>query len=159
MSTLSMEVTSRLRSLEALLSSLPTSIPYGQNHYQFSGYTPSQEDVELYGTEAAALNRTLEVTFCPGGRKPNEPIPLKERGQGLVAVVFALEKQLTRHPEESALLLKWVDDLSEAAKSAGGNQAAPVSQEHYEEVVLTNNDGCRNRIHAMCRLPRPVHRS
>ena len=33
------------------------------------------------------------MTFCPGGRKPNEPIPLKERGQGLVAVVFALEKQ------------------------------------------------------------------
>ena len=117
---LSNETLLKLKQLESLLSSLPASISFGEDHYNFVGFTPSCDDVELYGTQVAALNRsTLEVTFCPGGRVPGRPIALKEQGNGLVSIVLTLEKYLTYYPEESALLLKWVDDLTEAAQAAG----------------------------------------
>ena len=115
---LTQETHAKLRSLESLLSSLPDTIPFGETCYRFIGFTPSKDDVDLYGTAVAAFNRTLEVTFCPGGRVNGVPINLVEQGPGLVAVAYTLEKYLTYYPAESALLLKWVDDLTMAAAAA-----------------------------------------
>lgn len=119
---LSQDVQAKLRALASLLSSLPASIPVGQAHYYFTGFSPSEDDVDLYGTKVAALNRTLEVTFCPQGRTEGNPIRFEEQGPGLVDLTFTLEKYLTLYPSESALLMKWVDDLTEAAEAAGGQR-------------------------------------
>ncbi|KAI0083140.1 hypothetical protein BDY19DRAFT_1061081 [Irpex rosettiformis] len=46
MGTLSHDIRLRLRSLKSLLSTLPNSIPFGENHYSFTGFTPSADDNE-----------------------------------------------------------------------------------------------------------------
>ena len=147
MGTLSNETLLKLKRLESLLSSLPASIRFGEDHYNFVGFTPSRDDVELYGTRVAALNRTLEVTFCPGGRVPGRPIALKEQGNGLVSIVLTLEKYLTYYPEESALLLKWVDDLTEAAQAAGAcEQENQICSEIVSMYTIAVVDTYRFRI-------------
>ncbi|KAG1891160.1 hypothetical protein F4604DRAFT_1989120 [Suillus subluteus] len=64
-----------------------------------------------------ALNRELE---CVMGQRHNGPISFKERGPGLEAVVDVLESHLIEHHNspETILLVKWVDDLTTAAKAA-----------------------------------------
>ena len=86
---LTQETHAKLRSLESLLSSLPDTIPFGETCYQFIGFTPSKDDLELYGTAVAAFNHTLEVTFCPGGRVNGVPINLM---QSMVRLWFHVDE-------------------------------------------------------------------
>lgn len=110
------EVATQLQRLRKLLSALPHSLPLDAGHYNFIGYQPDKELEEDFGSAAAVVNRALEITFCPLGR--NTGVTLKERGQGLVAVVDVLE---THQKEKSmgAVMEKWIDDLTAAAISAG----------------------------------------
>ncbi|KAI0688083.1 hypothetical protein BC835DRAFT_1285482, partial [Cytidiella melzeri] len=112
MDELSHETATKLQILRSLLSSLPHSIPDGRDYYGFEGFTPSRAAVDDYGEEGA-LNHAMEIAFCPRGCQ-KDVIVFKEQGPGLVAIVSTLEKYLTRFPM-SAILLKWVDDLTEAA--------------------------------------------
>ncbi|KAH7904147.1 hypothetical protein BJ138DRAFT_976740, partial [Hygrophoropsis aurantiaca] len=101
--------------LRTLLSELPDTLPLGDTFYQFRGYVPDPEKVEMYGSREAAFNQTLEVTFAPKGRSDGLcPFLLQERGPGLVAVVDILQDILNEFPE-SVLLHKWITDLQKAA--------------------------------------------
>ena len=82
------QINLQLTRLEGLLRALPNSIPLGDQRYNFNGFTPSDEDVSDMGM-TGAINRALEVTFCPNGRS-HEPIIFHERGEGLTAVVSVL---------------------------------------------------------------------
>ncbi|KAG1836631.1 hypothetical protein DFJ58DRAFT_817985, partial [Suillus subalutaceus] len=82
-------------------------------HYRFFLDDEKIEDMGPIG----ALNRELE---CVMGQRHNGPILFKERGPGLEAVVDVLESHLIEHHNspETILLVKWVDDLTTAAKAA-----------------------------------------
>ncbi|KAJ8515594.1 hypothetical protein ONZ45_g6996 [Pleurotus djamor] len=104
--------------LARLLKSLPKDIPCGSLKYNFQDWQPDPEEVADYGDEASVLNRRLEITFAPGGRKGGtRPFTLIEQGPGLLAVVGVLRQYLRSDPG-SAVLSKWVDDLSLAATAA-----------------------------------------
>jgi len=110
-------LTDQLKQLEHLriaLTHLPdTTIPLGDEKYNFVSWAPDPEDIELYGSPEAALNHVLEVTFAPQGRKDKSapcPFELVEQGPGLVAVVDALTQAVKEDPM-SAVLEKWVNDL------------------------------------------------
>ncbi|KAG6371131.1 hypothetical protein JVT61DRAFT_9894 [Boletus reticuloceps] len=127
-------VTSTLDHLRTVLSHLPDSIPLANKNtprYDFQFYQPDQEKVKLYGTTEAALNNVLKVTFAPNGRRGDDTpyrFDLLEQGPGLVAIVDALDCELSRSPG-SAILCKWLDDLLQVA-------------EHYDkaaQVVMPNN--------------------
>ena len=62
------------------------------------------------------VNRDLEITFCPLGRGAG--VTLKERGQGLVAVVDVLEAHCNEK-SMGAVMEKWIDDLTTAVIQAG----------------------------------------
>jgi hypothetical protein len=121
--SLDKDVEAKLSSLASLLLSLPETIPNNSRYYRFENFALTQDDIEDYGDEGA-LNHALEITFAPQGRH-NGPIVLKEQGPGLSAVVPILKEYLRRYPA-SAILLKWVDDLIEAARRSGG-----VCLSHY----------------------------
>jgi len=108
-----------LRRLETLLSHLSDcNIPLGNQKYNFVGFSPDPEKIELYGTSEAAINHELEVTFAPKGRRDKSapcPFELDECGPGLIAVVEVLRAALNEQPD-SAILKKWVKDLSKAAE-------------------------------------------
>jgi hypothetical protein len=60
-----------------------------------------------------ALNRDLEITFCPKGRC--ELIVLKEAGPGLEAVAEVLDEWTEKFPK-SMVLQKWIIDLIAASE-------------------------------------------
>ena len=108
-----------LRRLETLLSHLSDChIPLGNQKYNFVGFSPDPEKIDLYGTSEAAINHELEVSFGPKGRRDDSapcPFELEECGPGLIAVVKVLRDALHEQPG-SAILKKWVKDLSKAAE-------------------------------------------
>ena len=117
----------QLENLQNLLQNLPDTIPTSAMLYNFLGYTPDLEKLELYGSEEAVLNQALEVAFAPQGRKPGEcPFILLEKGGGLVAVVDVLRKYIAKYPD-SAILQKWVEDLTKAAIFQFTSISKPVS--------------------------------
>lgn len=126
------EVDDKLLELYYCLSSLPQSISSSAKYYNFVGYGPDPEDVENFGSEDSAVNHSLEVTFCPEGRKNG--IQLKERGPGLVAVVDVLRKYNKQFPG-NAVLQKWIGDLLESALKAGGSVRTAKS------ILLLQNSG------------------
>lgn len=107
-----------LDKLETALSHLPDNIPLGNQRYNFEHFSPDPEKIDLYGTSEAAVNQELEVTFAPKGRRDDSapcPFEFEERGPGLVAVVKVLRDVLHEYPN-SAILQKWMKDLSKAAE-------------------------------------------
>lgn len=106
------EVQSRLEDLKIILLTLPRYLPVANEFYNFEGYQPEPESVQDYGEEGA-LNRDLENTFCPKGRR--EPISLKEAGPGLEAVADVLDEWIEKFPK-STVLQKWVVDLITASE-------------------------------------------
>lgn len=83
----------QLKRLRTALAHLPDDIPLGNSKYQFENFTPDPEKIELYGSDEAALNNALEVTFAPKGRKDEFapcPFEFQERGPGLIAIVDVL---------------------------------------------------------------------
>ncbi|KAI0069879.1 hypothetical protein K474DRAFT_1713828 [Panus rudis PR-1116 ss-1] len=125
------EIERELSKLAALLRGIPkTAVPCGRQHYAFENFRVSPEDAEEYGSEEAALNCTLEVTFCPGGRKAGPPV-LREQGPGLVAVTNVLRHYIREFPT-SVILQKWVFDLIESAKHHNA-VPTPPQIEHTSE--------------------------
>lgn len=110
------EVASQLAELHALLLGLPETVPKGNQHYLFEAYSTLDEEVQDFGEEGA-LNHSLQVIFCPGGRSAG-PVQFKEQGRGLVAVVDVLRTYIEKFPA-SVVIQKWIFDLIEAAKSIG----------------------------------------
>jgi hypothetical protein len=112
----SRELSEALKQLRILLAHLPDIIPFSDDVYSFTNFSPDPEKVDLYGTNEAAVNNALEITFAKYGRDPGPcPFQLEAQGPGLVAVVGVLETYLIESPQ-SALLNKWVVDLTNAAK-------------------------------------------
>jgi hypothetical protein len=112
----SLELSEALKQLRLLLAQLPDTIPFSDDIYNFTNFSPDPEKVELYGSNEAAVNNALEITFAKSGRNPGPcPFRLEEQGPGLVAVVGVLETYLIEFPQ-SAILHKWVADLTSVAK-------------------------------------------
>ena len=104
----------RLESLQHYLSNLPDILPLPElrlANYNFNLFSISEEDIEDYG-EVGAINRQLEISF---GSRHDGPVLLTERGPGLVQVVEVLSTYLLKDPT-SAILQKWVDDLTTSAE-------------------------------------------
>ena len=102
-----------IKHLHALLKTLPDDLPLSTGHYNFSDYAPDPENVDDYGDDGA-VNRDLEVTFCPGGRIDG-PLTFRERGPGLEAISGTLWHYIQKYPQ-NVVLQKWVFDLIDAAK-------------------------------------------
>lgn len=107
-------IQSRLEDLRINLLTLTSYLPIANEIYNFEGYKPKPNSVQDYGEEGA-VNRDLENTFCPKGRR--EPISLKEAGPGLEAVAEVLDEWIERYPK-STVLQKWVEDLITASELA-----------------------------------------
>ncbi|OJA07519.1 hypothetical protein AZE42_10753 [Rhizopogon vesiculosus] len=105
--------------LETLLSHLSDcNTPSGNQKYNFVCFSPDPEEIELYGTSEAAIDHELEVIFAQKGRRDNSapcPFELEKCRTGLIAVVKVLRAALHEQPD-SAILKKWVKDLSKVAE-------------------------------------------
>ncbi|KAF9234050.1 hypothetical protein BU15DRAFT_79456 [Melanogaster broomeanus] len=104
----------RLETLQHYLSNLPDILPLpglGLAKYNFDLFNISAEDIEDYG-EVGAVNRQLEISF---GSRHDGPVLFTERGPALVQVVEVLNTYLLKDPT-SAILQKWVDDLTTSAE-------------------------------------------
>ncbi|KIK73358.1 hypothetical protein PAXRUDRAFT_178659 [Paxillus rubicundulus Ve08.2h10] len=104
----------RLDTLHHYLSNLPNILPLPQTgfaNYNFDLFDISAEDVKDYG-EVGAVNRQLEISF---GSWHNGPISFTECGHVLVQVVNVLRTYLLKDPT-SAILQKWIDDLTTSAE-------------------------------------------
>ncbi len=102
-----------LKELDRCLKALPASIPVN-NFYSFHEYAPTEAEIEDYGAPQSVINKHLEPIF--GGCKHGL---IKFRGQepSLEAVVPILQKYITGKEGENIILIKWVDNLTEAAKN------------------------------------------
>ncbi|KAF8451152.1 hypothetical protein L210DRAFT_3640229 [Boletus edulis BED1] len=110
--------------LQLYLSHLPDSLHLPepiQATYPFDLFEISPEDLEDYG-ETGAVNRELEIAF---GSRHNGPIVFVERGPVLVQVVDILRTYLQKDPN-SAVLQKWVDDLTTSAKLCFSHDNIPL---------------------------------
>ncbi|KAF9025001.1 hypothetical protein BDZ89DRAFT_1040796 [Hymenopellis radicata] len=92
-----------LKELDRCLKALPKSIPVN-NAYSFANYEPDPTEIEDYGSVQSVVNKHLEPEFG--------------RGPALEAVVPILRASITGRFGENLLLIKWVDDLTAAAKIA-----------------------------------------
>ncbi|KIJ10218.1 hypothetical protein PAXINDRAFT_86391 [Paxillus involutus ATCC 200175] len=104
----------RLDTLKHYLANLPDTLPLpepGLATYNFGLFDVSAEEIDDYG-EVGAVNRQLEISF---GTRRNGPIVFTERGPELVDVVEVLNTYLLKDPA-SAILQKWVDDLTVSAE-------------------------------------------
>ena len=107
---------SNISKLRLYLVNLPSSIPHAdaaQSVYKFHDFAPDQEWVDDVGLEGA-INRELEIRL---GSRGNGSLTFRERGIGLNPLADVLKSALERYPS-SVLLLKWLDDLLEASKTA-----------------------------------------
>ncbi|KAK7687035.1 hypothetical protein QCA50_009535 [Cerrena zonata] len=132
------EIEHKISHLRKLLESLSEDLPDGINLYNFQQYAPDPSCVEDFGEEGA-LNRDLEVIFCPHGRVKGPPV-LRERGPGLVAVAGVLLAFIRRFPH-NAVLQKWVFDLTDAAEkhNSKGSDATAVRLSTPPPVNDTQN--------------------
>jgi hypothetical protein len=122
------EIDRALSYLQSLLSQLPDTVPTSSVLYNFIAFAPDPDKVELYGAVEVAVNNALEITFAPNGRQEGScPFTLLEKGPGLVAVVEVLRKTLTELPT-SAIMIKWVEDLTKAAIHHFEEIGHPVSR-------------------------------
>ncbi|KAF8438554.1 hypothetical protein L210DRAFT_2273083 [Boletus edulis BED1] len=118
------KTTAKLHKLRAYLENLPDTIPirtevYGI--YSFDFFNVDDEDMKDLGVEGA-VNRQLEVRL---GHRRDGPVVFRERGPGLTEVVTVLESYLTQLLG-SVILLKWLDDLIEAAIQAYQKARCPL---------------------------------
>ncbi|EIW74896.1 hypothetical protein CONPUDRAFT_159670 [Coniophora puteana RWD-64-598 SS2] len=121
-----------VRQLRTALEGLPGTIPFGSSHYSFIGWEPNPEDVENYGTAAAALNRELEVTFAPSGRADDSSpyaFLLLERGPGLTAVADVLASALQAAPDDEPLK-KWLNDFWRTVAHYYSEANKPLPPQH-----------------------------
>ncbi|KAF7310297.1 DUF659 domain-containing protein [Mycena indigotica] len=112
-----------IENLKHLLNHLPNTIPVGTAH-NFIDYVPDPEVVNDLGSEKSALNRDLEVSF--GFRANNTVITFKSRGPHLEAVATVIRQNISGSGGDNILLVKWVDDLTCAAKAAFANANVPL---------------------------------
>ena len=106
----------KLQRLQLYLVNLPHNLPVpsaSTSKFDFRNFAPDDEWVEDAGEEAA-VNRELEVQF---GSRHMGPIMPKERSPGVVVVADVLKRYLQQFPR-SAILEKWVDDITTAAELA-----------------------------------------
>ncbi|KAF7295941.1 DUF659 family protein [Mycena chlorophos] len=108
------------RCIKALPSTLPEcTLPLDK-------LEPSAADEDTYG-ERGAINRALELSF---GSRAAADWGLKFRGRDLVAVGTVLRRVITGPAGDNVLFIKWVDDLTTAAKQAieasGGKIPRPI---------------------------------
>ncbi len=103
-----------LKELDRCLKALPKSIPVNDT-YSFANYEPDPTEIEDYGLVQSVVNKHLEPEF---GDRNHGPIQFKGRGPALEAVVPILRASITGRFWENLLLIKWVDDLTAAAKIA-----------------------------------------
>ena len=109
------DLDTQLLELKCLLLNLPDSLLYANQHYNFSVYASTDEEVADYSADSV-VNHTFELVFCPSGCKHG--ITLRECGPELMTVVEVLQKynkQFSNH----AVLQKWVTDLIDTVKNAG----------------------------------------
>lgn len=128
------QTTANLKKLQAYLENLPDTIPICtevDGTYGFDFFNVDDEDMEDLGVEGA-VNRQLEVRL---GHRQDGPIIFRERGPGLTEVVTVLESHLT-WLSGSAILLKWLDDLIEAAVQAYQKAGCPVSEMSLTKMGL-----------------------
>jgi hypothetical protein len=122
----------RLESLQHYLSNLPDSLPLPEPrlaNYNFNLFGISEEDIKDYG-EVGAINRQLEISF---GSRHDGPVLFIERGPGLIQVVEVLGTYLLKDLT-SAILQKWVDDLTTSAElsfSKNGVSVCALQSEVY----------------------------
>lgn len=121
---------SALNRLRASLALLPTSLPSGSSIYEFTNWTPDPELLDMYGAECSVLNANLEIVF---GLRARAPLVFQERGPGIESLVNLFEKYLLGEYLEQPVIVKWVEDLTEAAERMA--KAAP-SQASNDCLVL-----------------------
>jgi hypothetical protein len=113
--------TRQLRELRRLLARLPSSLPEPgpeATQYPFVGFQPDLEFLERTESELGAVNESLKAAFGWKSRSSGDKIiPIVERGKHICAVADVLERYLAAHPGD-AVLMKWVADLSDAARNA-----------------------------------------
>jgi hypothetical protein len=106
--------------LRNLLNQLPSSLPEwnGPNFQTFNLQANLDKDRGLAGS----LNQFLESTFGCGTfideHENKRIVNFIGKGPCLLAVVEFMEQCAVADPKESALLQKWVDDLTESAQIA-----------------------------------------
>ncbi|QRV97083.1 hypothetical protein RhiJN_25102 [Ceratobasidium sp. AG-Ba] len=105
--------TAKLNKLRCALASLPTSLPSGFSVYDFCGWTPNPEKVEDCGTKCGALNADLENIFGP---RVHSRVNVVERGPGIESIIDIFTHYLTGNYDEKPIIVKWVDDLVDAAE-------------------------------------------
>lgn len=119
--------TRELRELRKLLACLPSSLPEPgpeATRYPFIGFEPDLEFLERTESELGAVNESLKAAFGWKSRSSGDKIiPIFERGKHICAVADVLEHYLAAYPGD-AVLMKWVADLSDAARKAiqNGNE-------------------------------------
>jgi hypothetical protein len=114
---------SKLDELARYLKALPASIPIGNAH-NFIGYKHDAADMADMLCPHSVLNRALEISF---GDRTRGPVAFKSQGLGLDAVVGVLRMNITGTDGQNGILIKWVDDLHNAALVAiegSGNQVS-----------------------------------
>jgi hypothetical protein len=112
----------QLQELRKLLARLPSSLPEpsaATTRYPFINFEPDLEFLERTESELGAVNESLKSIFGWKSRTTGDKtLPILERGKNICAVADVLEHYLKLYPGD-AILLKWVADLSEAARKVG----------------------------------------
>ncbi|KAJ7192260.1 hypothetical protein GGX14DRAFT_578278 [Mycena pura] len=123
-----------LNRLERYVKALPVSLPASE--LDIGQLEPSAAEVDDYGSTICALNRRLEISF---GSRAMGPLELKFRGEYLIAVVTILRRVITGTEGENIIMIKWVDDLTNAAKAAieksGGALPRPTKSTARQQLL------------------------
>ncbi|KAG9077835.1 hypothetical protein FS749_010224, partial [Ceratobasidium sp. UAMH 11750] len=103
----------RLRRFRAAVAALPSTLPSGSSIYNFNGWLPDQDKLDLYGAECSVLNAHLESVF---GLRVGNTLLFQERGPGIESLADIFTHYLTGDYLEKPVIGKWLEDLTEAAE-------------------------------------------
>ncbi|QRV97090.1 hypothetical protein RhiJN_25109 [Ceratobasidium sp. AG-Ba] len=108
--------------LRQALQELPADLPLGSHRqYPFAPFSYDQNRLESTEDLAGTVSCVFKQAF---GWRADSPLVLKARGTQIEATANVLEEYITKCPENSAILVKWAEDLLKAARVALGDQAA-----------------------------------
>ncbi|KAB5589446.1 hypothetical protein CTheo_7114 [Ceratobasidium theobromae] len=135
--TLPVDTAEELQTLRELLLLLPAKCQSSGFTYPFQNFVLDDEWTELTGSVQGSVNHTLEVAF--GSRANGAPIEFRSHGPDLVAVVDILASSITGSDGENPILIKWIADLTQAAKcihteNQTGNETAIGASELSKRI-------------------------
>ncbi|KAJ7049280.1 ribonuclease H-like domain-containing protein, partial [Mycena amicta] len=135
-----------LRTLKALPQTLPVNATY-----DFI-IEPTAEELDDFGSPHGVVNRALERAFGP---RNNGLVQFTSRGPLLEAVVQLLRRYITGKEGQNVILMKWVDDLTEAAEAAiteTGGTLPRIATTNAARRLIADNATLQDRAKASTRV-------